>query len=238
MIATMMSSPIFGWWWYHGIILYNDIAGHYHYHKSSALQWPQCWRVISCFIHVIPVTNLLYLSKMKVVQIQMVAHLNATNAMPKTQLAYRQFHRMDTARLKVFSDIATTIDSGHVTALCLLDLSVAFDTVDHEILLARLEKTYGFITLTIKWLWTYLENRVFHVQLNAELYMRALIIDQTHLRSPSGIGAGATTICDIHGTTWACPGKAQQSVAHVCRRQWNLHTLSSFRRYDHSIENW
>ena len=112
-----------------------------------------------------------YVSKIleKVFHTRMVAHWNATNSMPRTQSAYRQFHSTETALLKVFSNIATTTDSGRVTALCLLDLSAAFDTVDHEILLARLEKTYGFIGLTIKWLRTYIKNCAFHVQLNGEL---------------------------------------------------------------------
>ena len=87
----------------------------------------------------------------------MLAHLNATNAMPSTQSAYRQFHTTETAILKDFSDIATAADSGRVKAMPLLHLSAAFDTVDHEILLPRLEKTFGFIELTVKWLRTYHE---------------------------------------------------------------------------------
>ena len=70
----------------------------------------------------------------------MLARLNATNAMTSPQSVYRQFPSTETALLKVFSDIAIASDSGRVTALCLLDLSAAFDTVDPEILLARLEE--------------------------------------------------------------------------------------------------
>ena len=80
----------------------------------------------------------------------MVAHLDAINAMPQNQSAYRQFHSTETALLKIFNDIATAKDSGYVTALCLLDLSAAFDTVDYDILLARLKNIYGFFGLTIK----------------------------------------------------------------------------------------
>ena len=70
----------------------------------------------------------------------MVAHLNDTNAMPRTQSAYKQFHSMETTLLKVVSEIATATNSGRVTALYLIDLSAAFDSVDHEIQLARLKK--------------------------------------------------------------------------------------------------
>ena len=47
--------------------------------------------------------------------------------------------------------------------MCLLDLSAAFDTVDHCILLDRFEKTFCFTGRTIEWLRTYLENRSFQV---------------------------------------------------------------------------
>ena len=67
---------------------------------------------------------------------------------------------------------------------------------------------------------------------------RALIVDWTHMWSPSRIGTGAATICDIHGTTWARHRKAQLSFENVRRRQPNLRTLPSFRRNDRSIENW
>ena len=106
------------------------------------------------------VSNLSLLSKIlkKVVHSQMVAHLKASDAMPKTQSAYRCHHSTEAALLKEFSDIATAVDCGHVTALCQLDQLAAFDTVDHFILLQRLEKTFSFTDLTIKQLRFYLEN--------------------------------------------------------------------------------
>ena len=50
---------------------------------------------------------------------------------------------MSEATLKVASDIFDSADAGQVTLLALLDLSAAFDTVDHHILLQRLYYTYG-----------------------------------------------------------------------------------------------
>ena len=112
-----------------------------------------------------PVSNLSFLSKIleQIVHGRMVAHLEATDAMPRTQSAYRRHHSTETAFLKVFNDINTAIDSGQVTALCLLDPMAAFDTVDHCILLYRLEKTLGFPGRTIERFRTYLENRSFRV---------------------------------------------------------------------------
>jgi len=45
--------------------------------------------------------------------------------------------------LKVMSDILLAIDTGDLSALVLLDLSAAFDTVDHNILIRRLKTTYA-----------------------------------------------------------------------------------------------
>jgi len=45
--------------------------------------------------------------------------------------------------LKVLSDAYSAADAGDVTLLCLLDLSAAFDSVDHQILIERLQRTFG-----------------------------------------------------------------------------------------------
>ena len=81
--------------------------------------------------------------------------------MPRTQSTYCHHHSTETALLKVFSNIATAVDCGRVKALCMLNLLGAFDTVEHSILLERLEKTFGFTDKTNKWLRSYLENQVF-----------------------------------------------------------------------------
>ena len=57
--------------------------------------------------------------------------------------AYRQGHSTETAVLKVIYDIIDTADSQKITLLGLLDMSAAFDTVDHKILMRRLEESFG-----------------------------------------------------------------------------------------------
>ncbi len=56
-------------------------------------------------------------------------------------------------------------DSGDRTVLVLLDLSVAFDTVDHAILLARLEHCVGIKGSALEWFRSYLSNRKFSVNI-------------------------------------------------------------------------
>ena len=64
--------------------------------------------------------------------------------MPSNQSAYRQNHSTETAMLMIFNDLVSAVDTKKLSLLCLLDLSAAFDTVDHAMMLSRLEKMYGF----------------------------------------------------------------------------------------------
>ena len=68
-------------------------------------------------------------------------HLVQSDLYPALQSAYRAGHSTETAHLKVHNDILINMDNQRVTLLVLLDLSSAFDTVDHEVLLCRLETT-------------------------------------------------------------------------------------------------
>ena len=86
------------------------------------------------------VSNLQVTSKIteKSMAIQLQDHMTANNLFPALQSAYRQNHSTETALLKVKNDVLLNMDKGHVTLLVMLDLSAAFDTVDHGILLHRL----------------------------------------------------------------------------------------------------
>ena len=112
-----------------------------------------------------PVSNLPFLSKLleRVVQRRLQEFLDSNDLMPPTQSAYRQFHSTETAVTKVYSDLLLAADNGQMSALCLLDLTAAFDTVDHELLLHRLERQFGLRGVVLAWFSSYLSGRCFQV---------------------------------------------------------------------------
>ncbi len=65
--------------------------------------------------------------------------------------------------IKIINDICPNSDSGKISVLVLLDLSAAFDTVDHNILLQRLENWVGLSGMVHKWFRLYLEGRGYYV---------------------------------------------------------------------------
>jgi len=71
--------------------------------------------------------------------------------------------------LRVWSDILTAADSRQVTVLDLLDLSAAFDCVDHDILLQRLQIGLGMSDIVLRWIQSFLTNRTQQVAFNAQL---------------------------------------------------------------------
>ena len=108
-----------------------------------------------------PVSNLKYISKLieRVVALQLNEHLMKNDILEPMQSAYKTGHSTETALLKVQNDILMPIDKQKLTALLLLDLSAAFDTVSHTILLNRLQKRVGITGGALRWFQSYLENR-------------------------------------------------------------------------------
>ena len=113
-----------------------------------------------------PISNLPVLSKLseRLVLNRIMSYLNNSNLLLTHQSAYRRHHSTETAVTKVCSDILGAADDGKLSLLILLDLSTAFDLVDHSILLKRLESTHGFDGFTLEWFINYLSDRSFNLR--------------------------------------------------------------------------
>ena len=80
---------------------------------------------------------------------------------------YTGFHpTLQTALLKIVNDLLLALYGGNVSLLALLDLSAAFDTIDHSILFHRLHHDFGIQGTALDWFSSYLTNRTQSVSLH------------------------------------------------------------------------
>ena len=93
-------------------------------------------------------------------------HLLRNDLFDPLQSAYRPNHSTETALIRIFDDLLTNLDNKKVILLALSDLSAAFDTVDHTILLERLCHTFGISGQALKWFTSYLSDRSQVVSVN------------------------------------------------------------------------
>jgi hypothetical protein len=116
-----------------------------------------------------PVSNLSFLSKLieRAVLILLSEHLSKFCLLSVHQSAYRYNHSTETALLSLSDDLLTTADQKDASALVLLDLSAAFDTIDHQILLERLSYCFGLSGTAVNWFSSYLSNRTHSVHVGA-----------------------------------------------------------------------
>ena len=126
---------------------------------------------------------------------QIVGYLNDFHPFADVQSAYRRGHSTETAVLKVFSDIIDGIADGKIMVLSLLDLTAAFDTVDHDILLKRLENTYGLSGTIFDWLRTYVEGRRTQA---VHILWRHVVHSLCNMRRTSGVGTGTSVVYALH----------------------------------------
>ena len=87
----------------------------------------------------------------KVVLTQLQKHLSENDLLEIRQSAYRKNHSTETALLSVVDGLLRNANDRLVSMLALLDLSAAFDTLDHPILLQRLETTFGISGTVLHW---------------------------------------------------------------------------------------
>ena len=99
--------------------------------------------------------------------------METLNVLPEEQSAYRECHSTETALCSIVSDLLEYTDNGKCAILVLLDLSVAFDTVDHKLLIDDL-MYIGVEGVALNRFKSYLENRSYHVIINGTKSERTL----------------------------------------------------------------
>lgn len=114
-----------------------------------------------------PITNLNTIGKMleRLAQYQLRQHISTSPNYNTSQSAYRALHSTETAMTKVVNDLLTAVDSGKPTVLLSLDISAAFDMLDHDRLLNRATELFGLSGQVINWLESYLTGRTSYVSI-------------------------------------------------------------------------
>ena len=115
-----------------------------------------------------PVANLSFIYKNieKAIATQIHNHLINNDIVDNFQSAYKTGHSCETALLRVYNDIVTTIGRGNGAMLVLLDLSAGFDTIDHDNLFCILKKYVGICGNALKLIKSYFSNRTQRVQID------------------------------------------------------------------------
>ncbi len=111
----------------------------------------------------------------KVVSAQLCSFLLKNDIYQEFQSGFRPRHSTETALVKIRNDLLLASDQGCISLLVLLDLSAAFDTIDHDILIDRLQNYTGIQGQALRWFRSYLSDRYHFVYLNGSFHFISII---------------------------------------------------------------
>ena len=118
-----------------------------------------------------PVSNLTFLGKLieRVVLKRLNEHLSTNNLNCPEQFAYKKHHSTETLLIKIVNDLMIAADEKSATVVMLLDLSAAFDTVDHDLLLRILKQEIGISGSALAWFTSFLKGRCQRIRLGSDV---------------------------------------------------------------------
>ena len=149
-----------------------------------------------------PVSNLNFVSKVleNVVLRQFNEHCAKFQLYPDYQSAYRQHFSCETALIKIVNDILWNVEEQKVTALAAIDLSAAFDMVDHAILLDVLHIKFGITDQVLSWFASYLQPRNFMVKVGESYSNKKELtfsVPQGSCAGPTLYSVNASTMSEV-----------------------------------------
>ena len=194
-----------------------------------------------------PVSNLQFLSKVveRATLLQFNDHCLSYKLIPDYQSAYREGYSCETVVIKLMNDILWAMESQNVTPCVLLDLSAAFNTVDHDLLLRVLDLRYSICDTALQWYDHYLRPREFKVCVGGEYS------DPKNLSFsvPQGSASGANifvayceSLLSVIPPTVHLKGFADDHLTHksfkASNRQAEINTIQTLEQTFHNIKSW
>uniref|UniRef100_A0A3B3D322 Reverse transcriptase domain-containing protein n=1 Tax=Oryzias melastigma TaxID=30732 RepID=A0A3B3D322_ORYME len=157
------------------------------------------------------------------------------------QSGFKSPHSTETALLRVFNDILRATDAGDHVVLVLLDLSAAFDTIDHNILLSRLRNVVGICGTALDWFRSYLADRTLSVSLSGFTSAAAPLscgVPQGSILGPLLFSLYLLPLGSIirkHGISFHCYADDSQLYVPINKNGSSITALLSCL---HDIKNW
>ena len=127
---------------------------------------------------------------------QMRRHMENSPNLGPLQTAYQALHSIETAMARVVNDFLSSSASKSPSVLLLLDIRVAFDTLDHHCLLERAKDLFGFDSTVLQWLGSYLVEREQFVGVASCHFLNGKVV----FWPTAGLGSRAAAILRHHNT--------------------------------------
>ena len=149
------------------------LSGHFLQSWKKAIIRPliKCSKLHREFKNYQPISNLSFISKSieKAALLQFATFFEDQDLLPTYQSAYHKHHSTETAVLNICDEILENAEHNKLTAMVCIDLSAAFDTVNHSILKSVMEHYFGLKDTALRWLCSYISNRQFSVKIGSSL---------------------------------------------------------------------
>ena len=149
-----------------------------------------------------PVSNLTFMSRVieKAMLHHFDKHCDDHDLLPNNLSAYRPKFSCETALLRLTNDTLVGMEQKEVTPLLAIDLSAAFDTVNHNILLDVLQKRFGIKSTALNWVSSYLRPRTCKISVRkaySSLRDLEFSVPEGSCSGPKFFLAYISTLCDI-----------------------------------------